>query len=287
MEIELAQLYLLFRCSSEAQTLINSAATLLGIEYELKGAMGKRTRYQEKELPQLTIDVKLVKRDDWVRGPEVETMDIPSDIVLKDDVILNNINFSNETNDENFTLSKVEEKCFLAIILNTLLSKPQDELHLEEVQPFIYFLLNRNNSYSVRVVTLMQRSKIESKHKRTIQRSMFQLEEIVKSFEKKTPHFLARVVDVFSTGMKPMWKVQALYADVMLNLGLAKEALEIYKKIDSWEEIVVCYTLLHDRKKTAEVLREQLKKKPTAKLYCLLGMYYYRIISVWRYYISF
>lgn len=280
MDIELAHLHLVFRGATEAQKCINSATTILGIEYELKGAMGKRTKYQEKDLPQLEINVKLLKRDDWVRGPEVESMVIPEDRVLNDDVLLNHIQFSNETKEGNCTLTKVEEKCFLAIILNNLLSKPQDELHIAELQPFIYFLLNRKNSYSVRAVTLFLRSKIESKQARTIQRSLAQLEEIAKSWTREDPHFLARVVDVFSTGMLPMWKVKALYADLLLNIGLTKEALEIYKDLDLWEEIVVCYSIVNDRKKAADVIREQLAKNPTAKLYCLLGMYYYTNIPV-------
>lgn len=61
------------------------------------------------------------------------------------------------------------------------------------------------------------------------------------------------------------------YADLLLNIGLPKNALDLYLKLQLWEEVIVCYTLMNQRHKAAEVIAQQLEKKPTVKLLCLLG----------------
>lgn len=57
----------------------------------------------------------------------------------------------------------------------------------------------------------------------------------------------------------------------MLSLGLVKSALECYMKIQKWEEVIVCYTILDLRHKAAEIIRQEIEKKPTVELYCMLG----------------
>lgn len=273
LDVEVAQLYLLFQNIPKAKEHINSATEILGLNYDMIGLMGKRTKFQEKDLAQLSIKVKLDPKDSSLERCEVESMDVPEDIPLDDDIRLNKIEFADEA-EENIVLTNLEQKLFLTIIQEMLVSKPQDELQVEELQPFINFVLGQKSTYCVRVVALLLRCKFESKNRRTIERSLVQCEEIIKSCKKETPHFLTRVVDVFGTGMPPIWKVETQYADLLLNIGLVKNALEIYLKVKLWEEIIVCYTLLKLRHKAAEVIKEQLNEKPTVKLWCLLGMYY-------------
>lgn len=155
-----------------------------------------------------------------------------------------------------------------------LISKPQDELQIEEIMPFIDTILNQKNTYAVTVVTLLLRCKLESKSRRTIERSLSQSEEIISSLKRENPSALNRVCDVFGTGMPPIWKIETQYADLLLNIGLVKIALDIYLKIKLWEEVIVCYTILKLRHKAAEIIREQLKVKSTVKLWCLLGKFF-------------
>lgn len=242
----------------------------MGLRYDLIGLLGKRTKYQEKDLAQLSIKVKVDPKDPSVERREVESEDVPQDIPLNDDVRLNKIEFTSDTEDH-IMITNLEQKLFLTIVQEMLVSKPQDELQVEELQPFINFILSQKNTYSVRVVALLLRCKFESKNRRTIERSLVQCEEIIQCWKKEIPHFLDRVTDVFGTGMPPIWKVETQYADLLLNIGLVKNALEIYLKIKLWEEVIVCYTILKLRHKAAEIIKGQLNEKPTVKLWCLLG----------------
>lgn len=232
--------------------------------------MGKRTKHQEKDVAQLSIKVNVDKQDSSNQRLTVESTDVPNDIPLNDDVRLNKIEFT-ERKEDDVMLTNLEQKLFLTIVQEILVSKPKDELQVEELQPFINFILAQSNTYSVRVVALLLRCKFESKNRRTIQRSLMQYEEIIRSWAKEVPHSLDRAVDVFGTGLPPIWEIETQYARLLLNIGLVKNALEIYLEIMLWEEVIVCYTILKLRHKAADIIKEQLNEKPTVKLWCLLG----------------
>lgn len=69
----------------------------------------------------------------------------------------------------------------------------------------------------------------------------------------------------------PKWEIQKQLGDLMISLGLVKTALDLYLEIQSWENVIECYTRLDLRHKAAEIIENELKKNETVKLYCLLG----------------
>ncbi|KAK9882375.1 hypothetical protein WA026_020898 [Henosepilachna vigintioctopunctata] len=268
-DIEFAQLYLTFRHVFKAKEHIYSADEILGVQYNLRGKLGKRTKYQENDIAQLTLEISLVNNSDLKRPP-VHDFDVPQNVLLKDDVRLESIAFA-EGPTKVLDFPNTEQKLFLTRVHEILIAKPADDLQNEELQPFIDLILGQKNTWSVRVATLLLRCKLEVKFRRTIERTLAQCREILDSYERSTPHVLNRFADVFSTGLVPMWSVETQCADVLLTLGLVKHALDIYKKIRLWDEVIVCYTLLKLRHKAAEVIREQLFAKETVKMWCWLG----------------
>lgn len=241
----------------------------MGVKYELTGKLGKRTRYQEKDTAQLALEVTLLEKD-GIERPAVNTFALPKNLELKDDVRLEMVNYSDSAENK-YVFPDTEQKLLLLIIQEMMGSKPRDELFYEEIEPFINLILDQKNTWTVRVSTLLLRCKLESRHNRTIERSLQQCEEILNCIRKDQPHPLNRVAGVFATGLQPFWKTLAQYADLMLNLGLVKRSLEIYLQLQLWEEVIVCYTILKMRHKAADIIKQQLEKQPTVKLWCLLG----------------
>ncbi|CAH0546439.1 unnamed protein product [Brassicogethes aeneus] len=272
IDIELGQLYLICRHISKAKEYILSASKILGINYNLVGRLGKRTWHQEHEIAQLSLEVKVdEKKEKEPTKPEPSQVDIPADLPLNDEIRLNSIAYSEPTTETKIVLSNIEQKLFLTIVHDMFISKPADELQAEEIQPFVDMILSQKNSYTVRSVALLYRCRLEGKNYRTIERCLLQTEEVINSFKKDSPTFLYRVPDVFGAGLIPIWKVEAQYADLLLNIGLVKNSLEIYLKLELWEEVIVCYTILKLKHKAAEIIKEQLDMNPTVKLWCLLG----------------
>lgn len=276
-EIEQAQLYILYRVSSKAEAHIRVACDILGLQYNLVGKLGKRTKYQERDLAQLALEVALVEREN-IERPPVHKIKVPVNVSLQDDVRIDAISYLDNTQN-NMLFPNTEQKLLLMIVQHMMISTPLDALYYEELKPFIDIILCQNNTWSVRTATLLLRSKLEAKQSRTIERSLQQCEEIVNCTNVEDPHPLLRIGGVYGTGLQPIWKTEALYADLLLSFGLKKESLDIYLKLQLWEEVIVCYSLLNLRHKATEVIKEQLEKNPTVKLWCLLGTFVIFICS--------
>nr|CAH7741530.1 unnamed protein product [Callosobruchus chinensis] len=269
LHLEYAQLYLLLRHITKSKQHIKTAKELLAVKYDFVGILGKRTKYQLNYIAQLSIKVTKEKEEETTTTDET-TKDAPADVPLNDDIRLNSIEFQGKK-DEPPTLTNLEQKLFITIIQEMLIAKPQAELQAEELQPFIDLILSQKNTYSVRVVACLLRCKLESDNRRTIERSLGQCEEIVNSVKRENPTFLYRVQDAFATGLPPIWKVEAQYADLLLSIGLVKNALDIFLKVALWEEVIVCYNLLKMKDKATQVIIKRLEVEPTVKLWCLLG----------------
>lgn len=267
-EIEQAQLYLMYRNVAKAEVHIDLACDILGLKYELVGKLGKRTKYQEEDIPQLALEISLLERE-GIERPPVNICNVAQNMELNDNVRLEKVKFAISGEIQQFP--NTEQKLILTIIQKMLISKPQDELFYEEIKPFIDVILTQNNTWPVRIATLLLRSRLEAKHNRTIERSMLQIGEILKCIKKEDPHPLTRVGGVYGCNLQPVWKTEAQQADVMLNLGLVKASLDIYLRLQLWEEVIVCYTILNMRHKAAEIIKQQLDVNPTVKLWCLLG----------------
>ncbi|XP_060535101.1 tetratricopeptide repeat protein 27 [Cylas formicarius] len=272
LDIEVAQLYLLFRQLPKAKEHIMLATGTLRLKYDYVGALGKRTRFQEKEVPQLLLkSLSIGSEERELDDYEVDDEVLPKNLPLNDEVLLEDVSFANGVVTECAVLPNLAQKLLLTVVQEMLVSKPQDELHAEELQPIIQSVLAQRNSFCVRVVALLLRCKLESKNRRTVERALTQCEEVLHAFRREKPDVFDRAVDVFGCGVQPIWKVENQYADLLLLLGLVKNALEVYLRCQLWEDVIVCYTILQLKHKAAEVVRKQLELKPTVKLWCLLG----------------
>ncbi|XP_050294803.1 tetratricopeptide repeat protein 27 [Anthonomus grandis grandis] len=281
LDIEVAQLYILFRHVGKAKEHINSAVEALNLKYDFVGILGKRTKFQEKAVAQLAIKVNI--NDEIMAGISVvppvtdtdtilstDESEFPKDLPLNDDVILDNVELQADVN-ENVVLSNLPQKLFLTVVQEVLIAKPSSDLENESMLPFLELILGQKNTFCVKVVALLLRSRLESKSQRTVERSLRQCEEVLDAFKKEKPEPFDRFIDVFGCGLQASWKINNQYADLLLNIGLPKNALDIYLNLQLWEEVIVCYTLLKLRHKAAEIITQQLEIKPTVKLWCLLG----------------
>lgn len=102
---------------------------------------------------------------------------------------------------------------------------------------------------------LHQRCVMELRDKRTVERAMAQVENLMELFNNAKPPVYFRMDLFYASGMKPLWAYKQMLADAMLSLGLVKGALDIYLKLHLWEDVIVCYTILELRHKVAIMRR--------------------------------
>lgn len=188
--------------------------------------------------------------------------------------------------------------------------------------PYLLTLLQQEHGpWSIRIAALLSNITFESSHKRTVERSLRQCEQIFKLLtaadnaknfhryfrfrieQKKNCSLMnyfsyIRLSFAYVSFIRPRWYVKCLLADLMVSLGLIKSALDLYLQIEKWHSVIECYNTLELNHKVcsfilarlryrrcflyyqndffnsfqaAEIIRNELNKKETVELYCLLG----------------
>ncbi|XP_037295680.1 tetratricopeptide repeat protein 27 isoform X2 [Manduca sexta] len=269
LSLEIAQAYLMYGRIQKCEEYLIKARDMAGLKLELTGILGKRTKFQQQLLPQLALSSEL---DSTVERPSAEeshgTTEMPPEVELQDDVRLNKIEYTETITQTE--LPSLEQTLCLLTVQYLQKAQPKDDLMTEELQPYIeLILMQKKGAWATRVAALLIRCKLEANHKRTVERAMLQCETIVN--EKTVVPPTTRLSYLWGTGLPPAWTWRQQLADLYLSLGLVKAALEEYQKLQLWEDVIVCYTLLQLRHKAAEVIQQQIDINPTVKLYCLLG----------------
>lgn len=267
--MEIAQAYLMYGRVQRTEEYLKRARDLAGLKLELTGILGKRTKFQQTTLPQLALSSEL---DSNIERPSAEEShgdaELPPDLELQDDVRLNKIEYAETISQAE--LPSLEQILCLLTVQYLMKAQPKDALMDEELAPYIEAVLTqKKGAWPTRVAALLIRCKLEANHKRTVERAMLQCETIVN--DKTGASSTTRLSYLWATGLQPAWMWRQQLADLYLNLGLVKAALEEYLKLQLWEDVIVCYTTLQLRHKAAEVIQQQIDINPTVKLYCLLG----------------
>lgn len=105
-------------------------------------------------------------------------------------------------------------------------------------------MIENTNNWSLKLSSLYQRCVNESNHKRTIERSIAQMEYLIDQVNDDKAQISHRMDMFFVSGLKPKWSFKQTLADQKLNLGLVKGALDLYLSLHLWEDVVLCYTIL-------------------------------------------
>ncbi|XP_055311186.1 tetratricopeptide repeat protein 27 isoform X2 [Sitodiplosis mosellana] len=259
-----------------AKEKLQMAQQLLDVNISIEGKLGVRTKYQQKPLPQLMLRVDS-PNGDVVDLPSIESpvasVTLPAILQLDDDVRLEKIQFVNEEDNVITRTKGIVQALILGTYNYIQKSQPKDKLANEELMPYLTTLMYQEQGpWPIRISVLLENISMEATHKRTVERSLKQCEEIMKLVTKSdaTSNF-HRLSFVYASYVRPHWLIRAQLADLMVSLGFVKTALDIYLEIERWEAVIMCYNMLDLKHKAAEVIQNELKKKESVELYCMLG----------------
>lgn len=278
--VELSQAFLWFTDVGSSKPLIDSVQEYSGLKVEFSGAMGKRTKFQEKETSQLYIKLSREAGDDLVQSNQGSPLNHPKNVSLEDELLLSKVKFVEavEKHDESKVFLDYEEELILLAStchLRRMGSYDSEEefSSSEELITLLDFLIERSRLWVVRFEALYLRSLVQRKHRKRIERSMVQLNHLVDAFKEFDRSSLTlNIKFVYASMLTPRWLVQKSLADVLSSMGCIKSALDIYLELGTWEDMVSCYTILDRRDKAEEVVRQQISNRgETPYLLCLLG----------------
>jgi len=299
------------------------ASRATGLEYELTGALGKRTKFQEVELSQLVLlaesqlqDLVPSQKEKSIHtevenaNPATPSQNIPETLALNDDTLLEQTEFTSSKPAGSGSLQRLShidpsaqpplhplDQCIiLSLCLNVRNTSPLHGLTTEQMAPYVARVISHPRNWSVHTMALLLRSRLESSRTRTVERSTLQLQALIDQMPTSDSSTSERLLYFHSIPLPSRWEMEKELAERFLSLGVVKSALEIFERLEMWEEVVKCYgalgqpekgiaivrDLLEGRKEDAEAVISRGKSTSTprkilqdttreAKLWCLLG----------------
>lgn len=242
--------------------------------------------------------------------------DMPSELLHNDDTLLERTRFTSSavaSNEEHGSqssslahvdvsnpspLDPLDSAILLGLCLNISNAAPENGLTASEMSAFVTRVLAHARNWSVHTMALLLRSRLEAHRTRTAQRAALQLQALVDQMPTEDSSVEERLRLVHELELPSKWDMQAELARRYASLGVIHSALEIFERIELWQEAVQCLGVLGRQDKAIEVVRDllqgrkvetdeaisarktplrdeqtqqRLNKAREAKLWCLLG----------------
>lgn len=301
------------------------AARATGLRYELSGALGRRTKFQQTDLTQLVLLAESRVRNNEEIGGQGEgegfsngaiqdaadelAKKLPETLTLNDDTLLEHTEFTSSSPaapgsclghldpSNQPSLHPLDQCILLSLCLNVRNTSPAHGLTTEQMSPYVARVISHPQNWSVHTMALLLRSRLEAHRTRTVERSTLQLQALIDQMPTADSDIPERLHLLHALPLPSKWELERELALRLLSLGVVKSALEIFERLEMWEEAVKCWQateqrdralavvrdLLTGRKAEAEVVlargkvdatgprRAMLDAAREAKLWCLLG----------------
>ncbi|KAJ6021424.1 hypothetical protein N7540_006928 [Penicillium herquei] len=281
---------------AKARADLDQAAQVRNFEFALTGQLGKRTKFQDRDISQLVVLAK--SADDTSKSADQSG---PKKLDLNDDTLLEAISFADkksttvseelspalqsiDANDQPI-LNPVDSAILLAMASAITNTAPENGLTREETAPYATRVLEGGSSnWQIYTEALLVRSRVEGFRSRTIERSVLQMQALVDQVIADTATddsaaqqpssdpttFLPRpeksesapaadrLEYIWLINFSTRWSLEAELAKRWVELGGLRTALEIYERLHMWAEAALCYAATERELKARSMVRRQL-----------------------------
>lgn len=283
---------------AKARADLDQAAQVRNFEFALTGQLGKRTKWQDRDITQLVV---LAKSADEESKTTQTPASGPKNLDLNDDTLLEAIAFADkksstvseelspvlqsiDANDQPI-LNPVDSAILLALASAITNTAPENGLTREETQPYATRVLEGGSSnWQIYTQALLVRSRVEGFRSRTVERSVLQMQALVDQVIADTATddsaaqqpssepttFLPRpekdesasasdrLEYIWIMNFSTRWDLEAELAKRWVDLGGLRTALEIYERLHMWAEAALCYAATDREAKARSMVRREL-----------------------------
>lgn len=282
---------------AKARQDLDQAAQVRNFEFALTGKLGKRTKFQDRDISQLVV----LARSAGEEAPRSGEPSGPKKLDLNDDTLLEAISFADQKsttvqedlpsalqsvdpNDQPI-LNPVDSAILLAMASAITNTSPENGLTREETQPYATRALEGGSSnWQIYTQALLVRSRVEGFRARTVERAVLQMQALVDQVIADTATddsaaqqpssepttFLPRpersesapaadrLEYIWLLDFSTRWNLEAELAKRWVELGGLRTALEIYERLQMWAEAALCYAATEQEGKAKSIVRRQL-----------------------------
>lgn len=276
-ELEVGLIYSYFGQDKDALEKMEAAQKESGFTWSLTGSLGRRTKFQTFDVSQLVVLAESKKKGN-ADSEEMEEPARPETLDLNDDTILERIAFTeNEKNSDedkkrHGNLNIIDQCLLLAFCLNIKNTNPDHGITAEQMVPYVTRVLENANNWMVHTMGLLLRSRLESNKGRTVERSALQLQALVDQIKVEDSGVEERLSYFYDLLLPSKWEMERELARRFVSLGVIRSAVEIFERLEMWEDVISCYQMLEQPQKAKDVLKHLMEENPNSpKYWCILG----------------
>jgi tetratricopeptide (TPR) repeat protein len=257
-----------------------SAAKASGLEFELSGALGRKTKFQRNAQSQLILLAESRRRegDEVVKNGESskngeEKDGLPTALLLNDDTLLEDTEFTKVTSGDPASTSRLahldptdqpplhplDQSLLLSFCLSQHNHMPSSGLTANQMMPFISRVVAHPRNWSVHTTALLLRSRLESTRSRTVERSALQLQALIEQMPTSDFTPTERLKYYHQLPLPSKWEMEKELATRYMSLGVIRSALEIYSRLEMWEDAVGCLQRLEKEEEAEKIVRDLLE----------------------------
>ncbi|KAJ2718476.1 hypothetical protein GGI07_005740 [Coemansia sp. Benny D115] len=269
--LEIGIVYAQHKMPVDTKTHVTEAQAASGLQWRMTGVKGKRTRFQESSFAQLVVEAHSTRE-----SAVADSEEAPETMALNSDVLLEKVEYTEEAPAVD-ALAIVDKCILLALCQNVQNENPAHGLTSEQMMPFAERVLDRTSNWSVYTMGLLQRSRIESSKTRTVERATLQIQALVDQITRPLPKAkeaggAERLAYLHVLTLPSHWALEAELAQRYMSLGIVRSALDIFERLQMWDETITAFLLLGQTEVAERMVRSQLELTPDrAKLWCHLG----------------
>ncbi|KAI9497600.1 hypothetical protein BDB00DRAFT_803330 [Zychaea mexicana] len=278
LELELGLIYSYYGQDKEAFENIKKAQETSGFQWSLSGALGRRTKHQTFDVSQLVLLAESKEQDSKENKEGKEEKLRPETVELQDDTLLDQVAFAKtdkndqEADKRHGNLRVIDQCLLLAFCLNVKNTNPDHGLTATEMTPYVTRVLENANNWMVHTMGLLHKTRLEAHKSRTVERSALQLQALVDQIKVEDSGVDERMAYFYDLLLPSKWEMERELAKRFVSLGVLRSALDIFERLEMWEEVVSCYQMLEQPTKAKEVLSRLMDESPNSpKLWCILG----------------
>ena len=260
-----------------------------GLQVEVTGAVGKRTKFQQESTAQMIVRATSLNQAEALekkeRGEDRQDP-IKSKMIEheEDGILLERIKFDDEKENEVTRLSVLDQSILLSLCLDVKNNNPADGLTAEQMGAYLARVLEHHDDWMVFSTALLERAWLECERTHGRERAILQIQALAdqhknrltitqstfESLEDSAPP-QERLQNLHCLVYPPRWAILRDLAERYAKIGIVTSAADLFEEVELWDEVVECYRHAGKLHKAEQIVRKRLDEAETPRMWAALG----------------